>query len=64
MSLEKSGEAGFTLNQYWALEQGIQGNTFFDFNPQSKLTYKPTFNIITFNDKKVPNAVTFLSGYG
>ena len=53
------------LNQYWTMEEEVYGDSHFILK---KKNTQPSFTenivLITFNDRKAPSTLSFISGYG
>ncbi|XP_076448756.1 piezo-type mechanosensitive ion channel component 1-like [Babylonia areolata] len=69
LTLGLSGEGGVgSLAKYWSIEEEVYGGSHFILNKDNPKTFPASFTnsikLITFNDRKAPSTLSFLSGYG
>ncbi|GFO30477.1 piezo-type mechanosensitive ion channel component [Plakobranchus ocellatus] len=61
MRLEGSGKG---LNEWWNIKELLYDDSVFHLRPTGSRKEFPKASLITFNDKKAPESLSFLSGYG
>ncbi|XP_070191211.1 piezo-type mechanosensitive ion channel component 2-like isoform X2 [Littorina saxatilis] len=65
LQLGLSGDVGIgKLNQYWTLREEIYRGSHFVLKKDRAGNFTSDIKIITFNDRKAPSTLSFLSGYG
>ena len=53
------------LNQYWTMEEEVYGDSHFIHNKKdTKPSFTENIKVVTFNDRKAPSTLSFISGYG
>ena len=62
MELERTSSGA--LNEWWNLNELLYDGSVFHLKPSSTVKSVDKASFITFNDKKAPESLSFLSNYG
>lgn len=62
ISLMLESDSAIGLSEWWNVNETVRGSIF-DYDPNQNST-NPKIYVITFNDRKAPASLSFLSGYG
>ena len=64
LTLGLSGDPGIgSLNQYWSIQEEVYDGSHFILVKENP-SFTDQIKLVTFNDRKAPSTLSFLSGYG